>query len=616
MFGEYPFLSEKYATATWAETYGMEHQTCTSMPPNQLATPWSRRNVHELAHMWFGDMVTCGHYDHVWLNEGWATLCEALIYEYQTTLQSGAAAGKQTYHDYVNAWTTSDSYPLVSSSADNFSGSIVYRKGAFVLHMLRGVVGDADFFQAARNYLNDPELQYGTALTEDLQRHYEAVSGLDLDRFFQQWVYRAPRPNYQWAYSTRTVGADTILDLYINQTQAGEAFWMPVQFGVSFAGGSNEIVKVLNDQTTQGFSVNLGPRTVSAVSFDPDNWILDTNTQITAPTAAPPTIQTVISDGATTGARITWVPSGTPGVTGYELYRVSPDGGSTLIAGPDVLTAGVAEYSVPLAVGEEAYFSIVAIGPGASNGSDFYGARRNSGPARILIVDGYDRGTIATGNNHDYAMVHGASVAASGYAFDSCANEAVGSLVDLNDYSVVIWFCSEESTGDETFSTAEQDLVKAYLEAGGRLFVSGNEIGWDLDWRGSPTDKDFYHDYLRASFDDDDSEVYSLIGPQDTIFDGAAFTYGGAGAPYVPQYPDAILPSGAGPIALLTYPGSAFTAAVGYSGTFGAANEPGKVITAGFAFETIDTRESRDDFMRRILQDFLASNPREGYVIY
>ena len=121
-FGEYPFLSEKYATASWNITFGMEHQTATSLPGRELDEGgYGRRNVHELSHMWFGDAITMGHYDHVWLNEGFATYCEALWYEH--------ADGEAAYHNYVNNWSVNTTTPIVNPNADDLVGSLVYRKG-------------------------------------------------------------------------------------------------------------------------------------------------------------------------------------------------------------------------------------------------------------------------------------------------------------------------------------------------------------------------------------------------------------------------------------------------------------------------------------------------------
>jgi aminopeptidase N len=275
-FGEYPFLSEKYWTATWALSGGMEHQTCTSMPNNNLNNPpYHRRNIHELSHMWFGDALAIAHFDHLWISEGWGTYCEPLWYEHQS--------GVTAYHDYINAWTTSDDYPLVSTSADAFSGNIVYRKGAWVLHMLRHIIGDTAFFAGAKNYCEDPNLRYKTALSSDVQAHFEATYGSSLSWFFDPWLYQANRPDYQWWWRTRTVGSDTYIDIGITQTQSGGYYTMPIDFRANLQGGGTADFTVLNNQPTQTFSRNMGAVTITNLVIDPDNWILDYNTQVAPP---------------------------------------------------------------------------------------------------------------------------------------------------------------------------------------------------------------------------------------------------------------------------------------------------------------------------------------------
>jgi aminopeptidase N len=231
-FGEYPFLSEKYWTATWAQSGGMEHQTCTSMPDDNLNNPpYHRRNIHELSHMWFGVALAIAHFDHLWISEGWATYCEPLFYEH--------LYGTTAYHDYINAWSTSDAYPLVSTSADAFSGNIVYRKGAWVLHMLRHIIGDTAFFTGAKNYCEDTNLRYNTAWSSDLQAHFEATYGSSLSWFFDAWLYQANRPNYQWWWRPRTPGTDTYIEIGIQQVQSGGYYTMPIDFRAELQGGGH-----------------------------------------------------------------------------------------------------------------------------------------------------------------------------------------------------------------------------------------------------------------------------------------------------------------------------------------------------------------------------------------
>jgi peptidase M1-like protein len=607
-FGEYPFLDEKYWTASHSSGSGMEHQTCTSMPYGNLATAYHRRNIHELSHSWFGDLITCENFDHLWIQEGWATYCEALFHEHRW--------GVADYHSFVDAWSTSDSYPIVSSQADNFNNGIVYRKGAWVLHMLRHVIGDADFFLAASNYIADPSLRYGTAVTDDLQAHYEAVTGQDLSWYFDQWLYRASRPSYEWSWNWHTEGSDAVIDLMIEQTQSDDVYIMPIDFQVNLSGGGSQVITVDNTQRLQAFAVNVGTGTPLSLTFDPDNWLLETHTEV-----SPPYSPRVIGDGATGTAAIHWTPQGGGG--GYRLYQ-SADGltGWTMVQDESTLLPSVTSTTVGgLATYTDAYFRLTeldtALPPNESIPSDVLGVRIGTGLAPLLIVDGYDRwdGQTAvnpTGVNHDFVADHGRAVSAYGTPFDSCANEALGNAVNLTDYEIVIWICGDESTVDETFSALEQDLVEVFLEGGGKLFVSGNEIGWDLDHSGSTADQAFYHIYLRANYVDDDSGDYSVVGtgtglPVDSAFGLNAFNYGNGGdSPYLPGYPDLISPNSSE--AALEY-STGNVAGIQYAGTFGSSAQPGMLICLGFAFETVYPEAYRVQMMEDVLTWFGASMP-------
>ncbi|MFB3894988.1 MAG: M1 family metallopeptidase [bacterium] len=272
-FGEYPFLAEKFVDATFNGA-GMEHQTCTSLPAGALSSGgMGRLNCHEMAHQWFGDYITCQNFNHVWLHEGFATYAEALWQEEQYDITQ--------YHNYVNAWTTSDSYPLVSNSADNFSGSIVYRKGGWVLHMLRHITGDSTFFAALRNYAADTALQYGNALSIDFQHDVEKTMGgsTSLSWFFDAWLYQANRPNYTWSCVTIPGASPTHLIIYLTQTQAAATYIMPIDFKLTFSPSGSTTITVWNTQyDTQTFDIPLGvTTTIVSVTIDPDNWILDYN---------------------------------------------------------------------------------------------------------------------------------------------------------------------------------------------------------------------------------------------------------------------------------------------------------------------------------------------------
>jgi len=263
-FGPYPFFDEKYGEAEFTWGGGMEHQTITS-----LGNPASEGLVvHELAHSWWGDMVTCRDFHHIWLNEGFATYGEALWAE----SQSGMAGYRAVLADkkYLGPGTihvADDNDPMRI-----FDPNLSYKKGSWVLHMLRHVMSDTVFFQALRAY--GEAFRYGTATTEDFQGVCEAVSGRDLGAFFQEWIYGEYYPQYgfHWDSTAAAGGWDVSVDL--EQLQSWQLFWMPVDVTIQTAGGPVTFV-AMDSLQAQTFTFHVGDRPLS-VRIDPDEWILRT----------------------------------------------------------------------------------------------------------------------------------------------------------------------------------------------------------------------------------------------------------------------------------------------------------------------------------------------------
>lgn len=236
----------------------------------------------------------------------------------------------------------------------------------------------------------------------------------------------------------------------------------------------------------------------------------------------------------------------------------------------------------------------------------------------VLIVDGFDRGT---NNRFDYIRFCTDPVNDRGYPFSSVLNETViaGDLL-LTEFSTVIWILGDESTIDETFSDTEQQLVKEFLDEGGYLFVSGPEIGWDLDWRGSTTDKQFYHNYLKATYITDapigqQGVYYTAVPITRGIFDGLGdITFdNGTHGTIDSDWPDAIwAQSGAGNI--LQYQGvlptqSNGAAGIGYEGLFPNGTTPGKLVYLAFPFETVYNATRRTEIMDRVFDFFEGEIP-------
>jgi hypothetical protein len=244
-------------------------------------------------------------------------------------------------------------------------------------------------------------------------------------------------------------------------------------------------------------------------------------------------------------------------------------------------------------------------------------------PPRLLIVNGFDRPI--TGNTRDFIRHYVPEVLAHGQGFDSATNEAVADgLISLDAYDAVLWILGAESTADETFSAAEQERVRHYLDGGGSLFVSGSEIGWDLDHRGSAADRAFIHNYLKSAYMADAPgnqrdtwyRAEGTAGGPFAALGNITFDNGTHGTWNV-SWPDVLSGINGGEI-LMRYTGapSPNGAATGYRGDFPASESgtDGVVLVMGFPFETIYPADARQQLMGDILGYLLEPLPSSiGY---
>lgn len=259
------------------------------------------------------------------------------------------------------------------------------------------------------------------------------------------------------------------------------------------------------------------------------------------------------------------------------------------------------------------YVKIAAVNVnGSSAPSELLAGMPSDRPANILIVNGFDRAS--TGNTYNFIRQHADAFAKNGYAFESATNDAViDNIVMLNNYKGVDYILGDESTADETLSSTEQALVKTYLKQGGRFLISGSEIAWDLDYKGSTSDKDFIWNYLKTKYLADApggtaGAHYGVTAVPGTVFGGVLpfnFDNGTNGTINV-QYPD-VFKAVNGGTGCLIYTG--FDTSYGYAGvTFSGLVPSGtsecKTITLGFPFETIYPAERRVEIMGKILQFF------------
>ena len=267
-FGVYPFALEKYGHCMAPINGGMEHQTMTTLGPSNAYT--FDIIAHELAHQWFGDLVTCGSWADIWLNEGFASYCEYVANE---RLATGNAATWMTNAmiGASNAW----GWVYVNdtlNTATLFNSNASYKKGAAILHMLRYEINnDSIFFQGIRNYLNAH--QYATAVSKDFQNTMEQTSGKNFGYFFDQWLHGLGYP----IFSGRWNQINDQVYVLLNQTTSNIAttlFKTSLDIKFNYNGGDTTI-RIWVDSNSKVYSFLLPGVTVNNIVLDPKDRILN-----------------------------------------------------------------------------------------------------------------------------------------------------------------------------------------------------------------------------------------------------------------------------------------------------------------------------------------------------
>jgi aminopeptidase N len=268
VFGAYPYAKEKYGMTQIGFYSAIETQTNAIM--NNLEGRSIPTAVHEAAHQWFANSITCVNWSHAWINEGMASYSEALWREYKN--------GVDKYHEEMktNLWLKEGS--LFLKQTDNpfrVFTPIVYQKSTWVLHMLRHVMTDKYFFELLRKTTADVRFRHKHISTEDFQGLAEKISLEDLESFFKQWIYGEFYPVYDYSYTLSKDKKKLIVNVNQLQRETSPSFFiMPIDFHIKFTTGKEQVARVSNNLPNQTFEIDLNQADVKDVLLDPENWIL------------------------------------------------------------------------------------------------------------------------------------------------------------------------------------------------------------------------------------------------------------------------------------------------------------------------------------------------------
>ncbi|MBI2118794.1 MAG: HEAT repeat domain-containing protein [Elusimicrobia bacterium] len=279
---KYPY--EKYAQIAVADFVmgGMEHTTATTQTDRVLmderAFPEFTADwlvAHELAHQWFGDLLTCKEWSHAWLNESFATYFEALFVEHDLGKDEFDYEMRDKLKIYLEEDQKAYRRSIVTNvylKPDDLFDRHLYEKGSLVLHMLRAELGDKLFWKAIHCYV---ETFQGKAVeTNDLINAIQESTGKNMRKFFDQWVYGSGHPEYTahywWEEEKKTA--------HLNVSQKGNdkdrLFSIPIEFEFITSKGNKKIKKTFEDKSCSlTYSFDKEPLDFR---FDPENKILKT----------------------------------------------------------------------------------------------------------------------------------------------------------------------------------------------------------------------------------------------------------------------------------------------------------------------------------------------------
>lgn len=272
-FGPYPFRNERYAHTQVGFGGGMEHQT------NSFMGSTNRSLIaHELGHQWFGDRVTCGSWQDIWLNEGFAVF---LTYAYFETVlpQPETLSWFATEIEIIANRPDGSVFVKDTTSVDNiFNYRTTYVKAGWLVKMLRWKLGDANFFDGVRRYLADPAVSYGFGRTNDLKRNLEAASGQNLDEYFKDWLYGEGYPSYQLTWEA----LGTKVQFTLSQTTSHPSvnfYEMPVP--IRFSNGTRDTMLVINHNKNGQVELHDLGFAAAAAAIDPYLKLVSVNNKVT-----------------------------------------------------------------------------------------------------------------------------------------------------------------------------------------------------------------------------------------------------------------------------------------------------------------------------------------------
>lgn len=341
-------------------------------------------------------------------------------------------------------------------------------------------------------------------------------------------------------------------------------------------------------------------RATDCPNMTPARWTNFLNRLNTVSVSAP-TLYSISNAGTATQVTATWKANIEPTLVGYRLYYATNDAltnwalaanETTLTAATTSVTLNASQFVIP-PTQDVYHFRLTAVVSNGANpvvessGSDIYSRSSNTSGPTVLIVDGFDRTAGSyTASTHSFVTSYFKSLRnKANLQVSSVANEKVeDGTFQLSNYNIVVWFVGDESSANVVLSTAEKNAITAYLNGGGKLFITGSEIAYNIGRAAaSGYDLAFMNNYLKSNYIGDGSSSFTpASGVNGSPFAGITIPFG---IVYPEDFPDAVSPVN-GSVSIMSYSVSPNLAGVAYTGTFGSGTTPGALVYLSYTLET------------------------------
>ncbi len=272
LYGMYPFYKEKYGHSMAPFGGGMEHQTMTSLGFFDFEI-----DAHELGHQWWGDNVTCKAWKDIFINEGWASYTEYLCDQYLGSISGTTAASKMnTVHNSVMSQPGGSCYFTNADTMDAtviFDSRLSYDKGSAIIHSLRYEINnDSTFFNAIRSFQR--VYKSSTASVIDFRDYMQTYTGISFIQFFNQWYYGQGYPTFDVRWNQG--GSTFVMKSTQTQSMASSVplFMTHVDYKITRTSMMDTVIRLMHSNAVENYTITL-PGIITAVSVDPNNWILN-----------------------------------------------------------------------------------------------------------------------------------------------------------------------------------------------------------------------------------------------------------------------------------------------------------------------------------------------------